>query len=52
MDMWVRCGMVVKAGEEAFKMRDANALEQLRGRSKVQAETLEIERWIKLLRAK
>ena len=46
MDMWIRCGMLVKAGEEALKVRDLNALEMLRQRAKLQGEIAELERMI------
>lgn len=32
-DMWVKCGMITKAGEELLKARDAEALEDLRARA-------------------
>ena len=28
--MWIKCGMITKAGEEAVKAKDVNALELLR----------------------
>lgn len=28
--MWLKCGLVNKAGEEALKAKDKNALEELR----------------------
>lgn len=31
--MWTKCGMVVKAGEEAVKAKDVKMLEELRGRA-------------------
>ena len=44
-EMFVKCGMVVKAGEELLKVKDMNGLEMLRG--KAGAGTLgEIERMI------
>lgn len=33
IEMWVKCGMVVKAGEEAVKAKDLNALELLRSKA-------------------
>ena len=30
IEMWVKCGMVTKAGEEALKIKDRAALEDLR----------------------
>ena len=45
IEMWVKCGMVVKAGEEALKAKDRAALEDLR--NKATANTvLEIDRMI------
>lgn len=52
MDMWVKCGMLAKAGEEALKVKDMNSLEALRARSKVQSETLELDRMINVLKSK
>lgn len=49
MDMWVRCGLVVKAGEEAFRAKDVNALEVLRTKA-TGVHALEIERLLKQLR--
>ncbi|KAL7272754.1 Vacuolar protein sorting-associated protein 16 [Rhizina undulata] len=51
MDMWVRCGMIVKAGEEAFRVKDFNALELLRSKAQGPA-ALEIERMVKQLKPK
>ncbi|KAI9796104.1 MAG: hypothetical protein M1833_006526 [Piccolia ochrophora] len=33
IEMWVKCGQLVKAGEEALKARDVEALEGLRGKA-------------------
>ncbi|KAF8446468.1 Vps16, N-terminal region-domain-containing protein [Terfezia claveryi] len=52
MDMWVKCGMLAKAGEEALKARDLNALEMLRQRAKVQSEIGELDRMIAQLKPK
>ncbi|KAA8652722.1 tethering complex subunit VPS16 [Aspergillus tanneri] len=49
VEMWVKCGMIVKAGEEAFRAKDFNTLEVLRGRASGPAAT-EIERMINQLR--
>jgi len=49
--MWVRCGNMVKAGEEAFRAKDANALELLRSKA-AGAAALEIDRLLKQLRPK
>ena len=49
IEMWVKCGMVVKAGEEAVKAKDLNALELLR--SKASGPQLgELERMVNQLR--
>lgn len=50
--MWVRCGMLVKAGEEALKAKDLNFLETLRARSKVPSEVAELDRMISHLKPK
>lgn len=47
--MWVKCGLVNKAGEEALKAKDMNALEQLREKA-TGAQLTEIERMITQLR--
>jgi hypothetical protein len=49
--MWVKCGMIVKAGEEAHKAKDLNTLELLRSKASGAAST-EIERMINQLRPK
>ncbi len=49
--MWVKCGMVVKAGEEASKAKDVNALELLRSKASGSAVG-EIDRMIAQLRPK
>ena len=49
--MWVKCGMVVKAGEEALKTKDIAALEQLRTQASGTAAG-EIERMINQLKPK
>lgn len=43
--MWVKCGMVGKAGEEALKAKDRNALEELRTKASG-SDALEIDRLI------
>ena len=45
IEMWVKCGMVAKAGEEAFKAKDRPALEGLRANASGNA-ALEIDRFI------
>lgn len=49
--MWVKCGMVTKAGEEAVKAKDVNALELLRDKANVQ-QLVEIERMLTQVRPK
>ncbi|KAJ5713072.1 uncharacterized protein N7483_010253 [Penicillium malachiteum] len=49
VEMWVKCGMIVKAGEEAQKAKDINALEILRTKASGPA-IAEIERMINQLR--
>ncbi|KAG2417709.1 hypothetical protein HFD88_008928 [Aspergillus terreus] len=49
VEMWVKCGMIAKAGEEAFRAKDVNTLELLRTRASGLAAT-EIERMINQLR--
>jgi len=51
IEMWVKCGMVVKAGEEASKAKDVNALELLRSKASGSAVG-EIDRMIAQLRPK
>ena len=51
VDMWVKCGMIVKAGEEALRAKDLKSLEDLRG--KASGNTVgEIDRMINQLRPK
>ena len=48
--MWLKCGMVNKAGEEALKAKDRKALEELRGKATGNPQMqVEIERMITLL---
>ncbi|RJE18873.1 Vacuolar protein [Aspergillus sclerotialis] len=49
IEMWVKCGMIVKAGEEALKTKDVNTLELLRARASGPA-VAQIERMINQLR--
>jgi len=49
INMWVQCGMVVKAGEEAFKNKDYAALETLQQKATGQAAN-EIQRMMNQLR--
>ena len=43
--MWLKCGMVNKAGEEALKAKDKNALEELRTKASG-SQQLDIDRMI------
>lgn len=45
IEMWVKCGMVNKAGEEALKVKDRAALEELRSKANGQ-QMLDIDRMI------
>lgn len=49
IEMWVKCGLVNKAGEEALKAKDMNALELLREKASG-TQLVEIERMITQLR--
>ncbi|KAI9678604.1 MAG: hypothetical protein M1817_005661 [Caeruleum heppii] len=51
IDMWLKCGMPVKAGGEALKARDIKALEALKNQSSG-SSGIEIERMIAQLRPK
>nr|KMM71887.1 vacuolar protein sorting-associated protein [Coccidioides posadasii RMSCC 3488] len=51
IEMWIKCGMVVKAGEEALKAKDISSLERLRTRASGNA-VAEIDRMIIQLRPK
>jgi vacuolar protein sorting-associated protein 16 len=44
-EMWVKCGMVHKAGEEALRSKNRELLEELRGKAQGQ-QAVEIERMI------
>lgn len=47
--MWVKCGLVNKAGEEALKAKDMNTLEMLRDKA-TGPQLAELERMITQLR--
>ena len=47
--MWVKCGMIVKAGEEALKAKDLKQLEDLRSKA-AGPQSSEIERMINQLK--
>lgn len=51
-EMWVKCGMVGKAGEELAKAKDLEGLEALKGKTGDRAVLLELERLGKTLRPK
>ncbi|KAJ9202487.1 hypothetical protein DTO164E3_2927 [Paecilomyces variotii] len=51
IEMWVKCGMVVKAAEEAHKAKDVNTLELLRAKASGPAVG-EIDRMINQIRPK
>ncbi len=48
-EMYVKCGMVVKAGEELLKAKDVQGLEGLKGKARA-GEVGEVERMIVQLR--
>lgn len=51
VDMWVKCGMVGKAAEEAYKSKDMKSLEELRSKFGASGQDgVEIERYIGLLK--
>ncbi|KAL8768887.1 MAG: hypothetical protein Q9209_004941 [Squamulea sp. 1 TL-2023] len=50
-EMWVKCGMVAKAGEELAKVKDVNGLEELRAKARG-GEAAEIERMINQFRSR
>ena len=50
-EMWVKCGMVVKAGEELVKVKDVNGLEELREKAGAQ-DLAEIQRMIAQFRSR
>ena len=49
IEMWVKCGLVNKAGEEALKAKDMNTLELLREKA-TGSQLADIERMISQLR--
>ncbi|KAL8674990.1 MAG: hypothetical protein Q9168_000584 [Polycauliona sp. 1 TL-2023] len=50
-EMWVKCGMIAKAGEELVKVKDVNGLEELREKARA-GEAAEIERMIAQFRSR
>lgn len=49
VDMWLKCGMVGKAGEEALRAKDRTLLEGLRAKAPAGAPQMEIERLIGMM---
>ena len=47
--MYVKCGMVVKAGEELLRAKDVEGLEELKGKARA-GELGELERMLGQLR--
>jgi vacuolar protein sorting-associated protein 16 len=52
VDMWVKCGMIKQAAEEAAKSKDLKKLEELKGLSTRPGEASEIERLISGLKGR
>jgi hypothetical protein len=50
--MWVKCGMIKQAAEEAAKSKDLKKLEELKGLSTRPGEATEIERLISGLKGR
>ena len=50
--MWVKCGMIKQAAEEAAKSKDLKKLEELKGLSTRPVEAVEIERLISGLKGR
>jgi len=48
IELWTKCGLVVKAAEEALKAKNIDILEQLRDKASGQA-VMDVERMIKQL---
>lgn len=51
-EMWVKCGMVERAGEELMKAKDINGLETLKSKTGDRGVQMELERMMKALRPK
>ncbi|KAF1947575.1 vacuolar protein-like protein sorting vps16 [Clathrospora elynae] len=49
VDMWIKCGLLVKAGEEAFKAKDRELLEEVRGKAGGGSAAVEIERLLGMM---
>jgi vacuolar protein sorting-associated protein 16 len=52
VEMWVKCGMIKQAAEEASKAKDVKKLEELKGLSTRPGESNEIERLISALKSR
>lgn len=52
VEMWVKCGMIKQAAEEAAKAKDIKKLEELKGLTTRPGESNEIERLISGLKGK
>ena len=48
VEMWTKCGLLVKAGEEAFKVKDRELLEEIRAKAGGSA-AIEVERLLGML---
>jgi hypothetical protein len=48
VDMWIKCGLMVKAGEEAFKAKDRELLQEIRDKAGGSA-AVEVERLLGML---
>ena len=51
VEMWVKCGMPVKAGEEAAKAKDVDILHELVAKASGQ-QAIELERTIRQVKGK
>lgn len=50
IEMWIKCGMVKEAAQEAHKQKDLKALEELRSKASRPGDAAEVERLINTLR--
>lgn len=50
IEMWMKCGMVKEAAQEAHKQKDLKTLEELRGKASRPGDAAEVERLINTLR--
>ena len=51
-EMWVKCGMVERGGDELVKVKDLNGLEELRAKTSDRAAQVELDRMIRGLKPK